>query len=109
MTAADLRPESSPNGISAGRALDALENLPGAFLTLDGEGRVTYANAEAERLYGLSRRDLLGRTPWERFADGRGALLERELKRSLAERASVEFDSCEARRCFHVKAWPESD
>ncbi|HEY1340442.1 MAG TPA: PAS domain-containing protein, partial [Bryobacteraceae bacterium] len=111
MTAADSRFQNLPAApaISPGRALDALENIPGSFVALDSQWRVIYANAEAERLRGLPRREMLGRTQWELFPDTAGAPVERELKRAAADRVTVEFEYCDGRRCLHVKAWPESD
>ena len=39
-----------------------LDRLPGAFVVLDDQGRIVDGNGEAERLLGLARSDILGRT-----------------------------------------------
>lgn len=38
----------------------AVESSPSAMLMVDGAGRIVLANAQAERLFGYARRDLLG-------------------------------------------------
>ncbi|MDX1384779.1 MAG: PAS domain-containing sensor histidine kinase, partial [Thermoanaerobaculia bacterium] len=41
-------------------ALDLLEAAPDAIVTVDGDGRVIFVNAEAEALFGYARDELLG-------------------------------------------------
>jgi PAS domain S-box-containing protein len=40
----------------------AVESAPNAMLMVDGQGRIVLANAQAERLFGYSRQELLGRS-----------------------------------------------
>ena len=56
----------------------ALEALAEGFCMADADHRVTYWNAAAERLFGVPRRDALGREVWDLLpADGASELRER--------------------------------
>ncbi len=44
-----------------------LESITDGFLALDRDWRITYLNAEAERINGRPRGELLGRDHWELF------------------------------------------
>ncbi len=44
-----------------------LESITDAFFALDSEWRFTYMNAEAERINGVSRGELLGKSHWDVF------------------------------------------
>ena len=63
------------------RASDArvsriLEAMPSAFYSVDVDWRFTYVNAEAERLLGFTRAELLGGVLWELFPAAGGSDLE---------------------------------
>ena len=49
------------------RAAVVLESITDAFFALDSEWRFTYMNAEAERINGVSRGELVGKSHWEVF------------------------------------------
>jgi len=66
------------------RIAAALESLAVGYLVLDGEWRLVYANAEAERITGTPRAQLLGRTLWETFPATVGTVFEEHYRRALA-------------------------
>jgi PAS domain-containing protein len=78
---------------------------------LDRDWRLVYINASTERMIGRSRGELLGTTFWEEFPDTIGTTLEREFRRALAEKTSVEFhDYFEpADRWYQILACPCQD
>ncbi|HEY0358942.1 MAG TPA: SpoIIE family protein phosphatase [Mycobacteriales bacterium] len=94
------------------RTTRVLERMSAAFFSLDPEWRFTYVNAEAERLLGLAREELLGGSIWELFPaalDGpiedmyRGAM--RTGEPSLFEAYyPVPLDAW-----YEVRAWPGPD
>ncbi|CAA9332661.1 MAG: Uncharacterized, RsbU-domain-containing protein, partial [uncultured Friedmanniella sp.] len=49
----------------ATRVTRVLEAMPAGFYSLDREWRFTHVNAEAERLLGRTRDDLLGEVLWD--------------------------------------------
>ena len=74
------------------RLAATLDGVSDAFLTLNRDGVFTYLNQEAERLLQRGRGELLGRSLWREFPGVEGSCLERELRRALAERETVEFE-----------------
>lgn len=88
-----------------------LESITDGFLALDSNWRFTYINAEAERLNGIKRQELLGRNHWEAFPATVGTTVHRELIRVMDERVSADFENYYAPwdRWFHVKAYPAAD
>ncbi len=52
---------SSPRTLELGLLQAAVENIPEAFVTIDAEHTVVSFNAAAERLFGYSREEVLGR------------------------------------------------
>ncbi len=84
-----------------------MESLTEGFCVLDQDYRFRYVNA-AERMNGTGRDELLGRTQWEVFPGCVGTVLERELRRAMAERVTTEFVNHYApwNRWFALKAYP---
>ncbi|MBV9848183.1 MAG: PAS domain-containing protein [Armatimonadetes bacterium] len=74
------------------RATDVLEAMTDAFIALDREWRVIYVNAEAARMGGKAPEEILGRTVWEAWPTTRSVRIEREYRRAIAERTSVQFE-----------------
>lgn len=75
-----------------------LESLTDGFVVQDRDFRFTYVNAAAERLNGVSRHELLGKTQWEAYPACVGTILEREFRRAMGERVTVEFEN-------HYQPW----
>jgi PAS domain S-box-containing protein len=70
-----------------------LDSASDAFLTLNREGTFSYLNQKAERLLLRRRTDLVGRTTLpQEFPGLTGTRFERELRRALVERETVEFE-----------------
>lgn len=77
----------------AARLTTTLESLTIGFHTTDRDWRFTYVNAEAERLLGRRREDLIGRTIWEEFPEIIGTDFDRSFRRAVAERRSTTVES----------------
>jgi PAS domain S-box-containing protein len=75
------------------RLHEILESISDAFYALDGEGRVTYANARALQLWGRHAGDLLGRPLAEVFPQIRGHPLEQTLARAAATRTAQHLEA----------------
>ena len=69
----------------ATRLTTALESLIVAFFTVDCDWRFTYFNAEAERIFGRRREDLIGDVLWQQFPELLGTELENVFRRVAAE------------------------
>ncbi|MBV8551111.1 MAG: PAS domain S-box protein [Acidobacteriaceae bacterium] len=87
-----------------------LENMTNGFIGLDRNWHLTNINAEAERLNGIRREDMLGRSLWELFPEPGGTPIHREFLRVAKERIAVEFDNYYEpwKRWLHIKAYPAS-
>jgi PAS domain S-box-containing protein len=105
---AELRAEAEA---ARDQAVSVLESITDGFLALDRDWRVTYNNAEAERLNRMGREETLGRNFWELFPQAIGTPLHQELLRAAADRVPVEFENYYApwKRWFYIKAYPASD
>jgi len=69
-----------------------LESITDAFVAFDYQWRYTYVNREAAKFLQQPREALLGRQVWEVFPELIGGKFEQELRRSLAEQITVEFE-----------------
>ena len=87
---------------------NVLESINEAFVSMDSEFRHTYANEATERLTGVKREDLIGRTQWEVFPGTVGTEIEANYRRVAAERVTVEFEHLYEpwRPWFAIKASP---
>jgi PAS domain S-box-containing protein len=114
-TEVDVLPHTD-NGANTRQALgfddtiQILENITDGFIALDNDWRITYVNAEAERLTGMRREEILNRNHWEVFPGAAGTPLQLQYERVNTERVSVNFENYFApwRRWFHIKAYPGS-
>jgi PAS domain S-box-containing protein len=80
------------------QAAAILESITDGFVALDSEWRFTHANAQAERINGISREAHIGKNQWELFPATRGTVLEREWRRAVAEQVPVQFE-------FYYEPW----
>ncbi|MEH2277341.1 MAG: PAS domain S-box protein [Nostoc sp.] len=69
-----------------------LENMSDAFLTLDRDWRIIYQNAEAERINGKLRTEVIGKSHWEEWSASVGTNVERQYRRAMAEQIPVHFE-----------------
>ncbi len=75
------------------RTAEMLEGLAVAFIAMDREWVMTHVNAEAERVAGRPRAELLGRTLWEAFPATVGTAFEENYRRAADTRVPVVFDA----------------
>jgi len=68
-----------------------LETITDAFYTVDNNWNLTYINKEAEKLYGVSRKKLLGTCLWDVFPNSRQTGFYSEYQRAMNERVSIHF------------------
>lgn len=98
-------------GLRGSEALVArvLETMPNAFYSVDREWRLTYVNAQAERLLLHPRRELLGRRLWEVLPQGLEASFGARYREALdtGEPSSFEaFSPAPLERWYDVRVWP---
>ncbi|MBX9581602.1 MAG: PAS domain S-box protein [Gemmataceae bacterium] len=88
-----------------------LESITEGFAALDRDWRITYFNAAAERLNGVRREDVLGKTHWEVYPATVGTELERHYRRAMADRVPVRFENFYEPwgRWFEVNLHPMTD
>ena len=105
---AELRAEAEA---ARDQALNILESITDAFVGFDREWRLNYVNGEAERLMGVSRHDLLGKSHWDLFPGAIGTVAEREYRRAVRDQVSVEFEYFHEpwNRWFAIRAFPTQD
>lgn len=101
---------SGPDGDDAPTSADRiLESIPTAFFALGRDWRFTYVNAEAERLLGRARADLLGGDVWDLFPAATGTAFERHYRVAMASGEPATFDEfypAPLDTWFEVRAWP---
>ena len=88
-----------------------LETMPNAFFSLDADLTITSLNAEAERLLGRSRDDVLGSPFVSASPEAAGAALERRFRLAIESGEPVVFEEFFARfeGWFEVHAWPDRE
>lgn len=74
------------------RLSDVLESITDAFITLDSQWRITFANQAASRLFGHAATDLLGTNIWDLFPEAAGTAFYVQAHKAMAERVAVEFE-----------------
>ena len=75
------------------RAALLLEGLAVGFIAMDHDWVMTQVNFEAERITGVQRSQLLGRTLWEMFPATVGTEFERNYRRAAASGEPVVFEA----------------
>ena len=89
-----------------------LEAMPAGFYSLDRDWRFTHVNAEAERLLGCSRDQLLGRIVWDCFPAAVNSTFEENFRHAVASGAPVAFDAHYPEPLngwYELRAWPTPD
>jgi len=74
------------------RAVDILERVADAFLVLDRQWRIVYANRSACRINQKPLAEFVGRDYWEEWPAAVGTALERQLRRVMSERVEAHFE-----------------
>ena len=75
------------------RTAEMLEGLAVAFIAMDRDWVMTHVNAEAERIAGRPRAELLGQTLWEAFPATVGTEFEENYRRAADTGVPVVFDA----------------
>jgi PAS domain S-box-containing protein len=89
-----------------------LEAMPAGFYSLDREWRFTHVNAEAERLLGRSREQLLGRVLWEEWPAAINSIFEDSYRTAVGTGVPISFDAhypAPLDGWFELRAWPTPD
>ena len=95
--------------VRVGRVLEA---MPAGFYSLDREWRFTYVNAEAERLLGRPRDELLGQSLWEAFPAAVNSIFEDSYRTAARTGQPVHFDAhypAPLDGWYELRAWPSPD
>jgi len=94
--------EIAPAGHAEGTLLRHTVGMGGApgsgeaFLTLDGQGRISFANEQAGQLLGVDGASLAGRRIWSLFQKRAQLELEERFRAALERRAGIELEEVEA-------------
>ena len=93
------------------RAITILESITDGFFTVDADWRITYFNAEAERLTGFVRGDVMGRDYWETFPGSAGTQIEALYRAAIDHHVTAEFDAYYEPwgRWFEIRAYPSKN
>ena len=85
-----------------------LESITDAFVAIDAQWRFEYVNGQAERICGMRREDLLGKSLWEAFPDLIGSRFEGPYRRAMAERRPLRIEGPfqPLKGWFEVKTFP---
>jgi PAS domain S-box-containing protein len=88
-----------------------LESMTDGFVACDGDWRITYVNAEAERIHKRSRASLLGRDLREAFSAVLGTTFEQYFRKAMEERMPVRFEGFYEPygRWFEMDVYPVKD
>ena len=68
-----------------------LDQVSDAYVLMDSECRILAVNPSTERLLGVTRAELLGRTHWDAFPASVGTEVERQYRRVAVERVEAHF------------------
>ncbi|WP_113811054.1 SpoIIE family protein phosphatase [Blastococcus sp. TBT05-19] len=104
--------DTTPQRDGDARVARVLEAMKAAFFSLDRQWRFSYVNAEAERVLGTSREDLLGGVVWELFPAAVGSDFERHYRAAVELGSEQMFEAyypAPLDAWFEVRAWPTPD
>lgn len=94
------------------RIARVLETMSSAFFLLDDDWRFAYVNAEAERVLGRPREELLGGSIWELFPLSPGSAFEEHYRGAVASGEPRTFEAYYPPPLdgwYEVRAWPGPD
>lgn len=106
-----LRSALKAQGAAPPAASSLLESITDAFVALDRECRYIWVNGEAERLMGVPREEVIGKTIRDVFPGVMGTALEAHCGAALSEQRTVEFENYYPPfdRWFRNKAYPTKE
>jgi diguanylate cyclase (GGDEF)-like protein/PAS domain S-box-containing protein len=90
------------------RVVNILENMTEGFVAIDRSWRFTYVNAEAEKLLGRSRHEMVGRSILEVVPRMEGSVFHRNYQVAMEQRTPVVFEARShlVDKLFEVHAYP---
>jgi PAS domain S-box-containing protein len=94
------------------RIARVLESMPTAFFSLGRDWTFIHVNAEAERLLGLSREELIGEVVWELFPAAVGSDFEVHYRSAMESREQAAFEAYyppPLDSWYEVRAWPSPE
>ena len=94
------------------RVTRVLEAMPAGFYSLDRDWRFTYVNAEAERLLGHSREELLGQLLWDAFPAAVNSVFEEQYRAAVRTGRPTAFDAYYPPPLdgwYELRAWPSPE
>ncbi len=109
------------SGLRTNRALDAeqrarasisaiLESITDGFVAIDRDWCFTYANAEAEKLLGKTRRELVGRIVWQVVPGMDRPVFHENYLKAIDQRVATLFEAqLKPERFFEVHAYPSDE
>lgn len=74
------------------RLTTILDGMTEAFITLDQDWRITYANQETARLNNMPVEEITGKTHWEMWPWSVGSIVERYYRNALQTQIPVHFE-----------------
>ena len=92
MSGADESQAAIDGGGLASQLYASLESMPDGFLLLDAGWRITYINAQAERIVMRSRAELIGCNMWEEFPEAVDTIAYKEYAKVKANGGSTTFE-----------------
>lgn len=109
-----LLQEIAPAGYGQGTLLRHTVSMGGAlgsgeaFATVDRQGRISYANEQAEELLGIAGEALGGRKIWSFFQKRARLQLEERVRQALERREAIELEELDAQliRWLEVRGFP---
>ena len=95
---------------SARNMTNILENTTDGFFAVDSDWELTYLNAEAEKIIGRKREELLGGLLWELFPELVGSVFQANYEKVMAEQVAMEFEASDSsgKSWFEVHAYPSN-
>jgi PAS domain S-box-containing protein len=94
------------------RVTRVLEAMPAGFYSLDHDWRFVHVNAEAERLLGRSREELLGQVIWSAFPATVNSVFEDSYRAAVERGEPIAFDAhypAPLNGWYELRAWPTPD
>ena len=108
---ADAVFDTTESALAARRAIETLESMSDAFLSLDKGWHFTYLNPQAEVIAERDRRDLVGKNLWEEYPELVGSTFDIEYRRAVREQVPVRFEALveQLDRRLEIRAYPVAE
>jgi diguanylate cyclase (GGDEF)-like protein/PAS domain S-box-containing protein len=88
-----------------------LESITEGFIAVDRTWRLTYVNAEGEKLLGLTRSEMVGRTVWQVVPGMNAAVFQQNYLRGMSQRVATVFEAQTLlpNHIFEVHTYPSEE